>query len=122
VLASPHRLRRSADFQRVVRRGRRSSSSTVVLHGCPAAAPSDPTQVGFVVSKAVGNAVVRNRVKRRLRDILAGRIASMPGHLVVVRALPAAAGADYAQLRTDVDRCLGTLVRAGDGAERRVGR
>ncbi len=48
-------------------------------------------RVGFIVSKAVGNAVTRNRVKRRLRHLSRGLLASTPEHtLVVVRALPGA--------------------------------
>jgi ribonuclease P protein component len=50
--------------------------------------------VGFVVSKAVGGAVVRNRVKRRLRHLAAAALVSTPqAHDVVVRALPSAASA-----------------------------
>ena len=49
-------------------------------------------RVGLVVSKAVGGAVQRNRVKRRLRHLLAAHVASMPqGLTLVVRALPASA-------------------------------
>ena len=50
------------------------------------------SRVGFVVSKAVGGAVVRNRVKRRLRHLVAGELvgAEVPRD-VVVRALPPAA-------------------------------
>lgn len=51
-------------------------------------------QVGFVVSKAVGNAVVRNRVKRRLRHLVAAALTSAPdvpaGTAIVIRALPGA--------------------------------
>ena len=51
---------------------------------------SPPTRVGFVVSKAVGNAVVRNRVKRRLRHLAQSWIPASPfAVLAVVRALPA---------------------------------
>lgn len=52
--------------------------------------PPGPLRVGFVVSKAVGNAVVRNRVKRRLRHLVAAR-PEVTGADVVVRALPPAA-------------------------------
>ena len=49
-------------------------------------------RVGMVVSKAVGNAVTRNRVKRRLRHLAVGQLPRTPsGTNVVVRALPAAA-------------------------------
>ncbi len=73
-------------------------------------APGDPARVGFVVSKAVGNAVVRNRVKRRLRHLTREQLpvlAGLPGSAVlVVRALPPAAGATAAELDADLRRCL----------------
>jgi ribonuclease P protein component len=68
--------------------------------------PADP-RVGFVVSKAVGPAVTRNLVKRRLRHLARERTASLPAHgMLVVRALPAAAGASYDELARELDRCL----------------
>lgn len=72
--------------------------------------------VGFVVSKAVGNAVVRNRVKRRMRAIVANHLAEVPeDSRVVVRSLPAAAAADFAQLEADYLSCLQRgLRRRGD--------
>ena len=58
-----------------------------------------PPRVGFVVSKAVGGAVVRNTVKRRLRALVAGQLATLPqGVDLVVRANPAAASASFTQL------------------------
>lgn len=61
------------------------------------------SMAGFAVSKAVGGAVIRNRVKRRMRAIMAELLPTLaPGTSVVVRALPAAAGATFAQLRSDI--------------------
>lgn len=76
---------------------------------------SDPVvaRVGFVVSKAVGGAVVRTRVKRRLRAVLSDRLASLPpGSLLVVRANPAAAEASSAELARSVDRVLERVLPA----------
>nr|WP_246081719.1 ribonuclease P protein component [Nocardioides litoris] len=87
------------------RRGRRAAAATVVVHARPEA--GDGPRAGFVVGRTVGGAVVRNRVRRRLRHLVAGRIEAWPGGTtVVVRALPAAAVASYATLESDLDACL----------------
>ncbi len=109
VLPAGARLRRKTDFAATLRAGRRRTgglrgplggAALVVVHlaeGKPGDGP--PPQAGFVVSRAVGNAVTRNRVRRRLRHLLAARLATLPpGTRVVVRALPAAAAASSAQL------------------------
>jgi ribonuclease P protein component len=66
------------------------------------------------VSKAVGGAVVRTKVKRRLRHLMRDRIALFPpGSLVVVRALPEAGDADYEQLARDLDAAVQRLLGGG---------
>ncbi len=66
-----------------------------------------PPRAGVVVSRAVGNAVVRNRTKRRLRGVLASRLGDVPaGTDVVVRATPAAATATSAQFGAELGRLL----------------
>ncbi len=63
------------------------------------------------MSKAVGIAVVRNRVKRRLRHLMRDRLDRLPaGSLVVVRALPGAGDADHDQLARDLDAALERLL------------
>jgi len=66
-----------------------------------------PPRVGFVVSKAVGGAVIRNRTKRRLRALMAARVDSLPDGLdVVVRANPVAAQANSSSLGAELDTLL----------------
>ncbi|MGB3955965.1 MAG: ribonuclease P protein component [Brooklawnia sp.] len=95
MLPAPFRMRSSRQFEATVRDGSRAGRPTVVVHASrsPATRPdADRVQVGFVVSRKVGNAVTRNRVKRRLRHLAAAQLAQTPGGVcVVVRALPAAA-------------------------------
>jgi ribonuclease P protein component len=118
MLTRSHRLTSSVAFAQTVRRGRRAGAGTLVLHVF-AAATSDTTRIGFVVSKAVGNAVVRNRVKRRLREVARGRLGSLPEcSTVVVRALPAAAHASYDDLQTDFDAALARTETRPAGAGR----
>lgn len=65
------------------------------------------SMAGFAVSKAVGGAVIRNRVKRRMRAVMAELLPTLPsGSGVVVRALPASAGATFTQLRDDLSGAL----------------
>jgi ribonuclease P protein component len=81
-----------------------------------------PALVGFVVGRAVGNAVVRHRVQRRLRHLCRDRLSLLPtGCSLVVRALPPAATAGSAELALDLDRCLErSLVRRAEGAVSRA--
>lgn len=68
---------------------------------------SAPSRAGFVVSKQVGNAVVRNKVRRRLRQLVRERLADLPdGSTLVVRALPPAAVTPYARLGADLDAAI----------------
>jgi ribonuclease P protein component len=113
VLAADHRLRDSDAFRRTVRSGRRAGGADLVVHlrVSPDSALDEPSaaapRVGLVVSKAVGNAVVRNRVKRRLRHVVRAHLTSLPvGSELVVRALPGAAGLGTAELDSELDRCL----------------
>jgi ribonuclease P protein component len=63
--------------------------------------------VGFIVGKAVGPAVVRNRVRRRLRHLVASRIEGLPaGTLLVVRATLPAAAATHGDLGEALDQAL----------------
>jgi ribonuclease P protein component len=67
-------------------------------------------RVGFVVGRDVGGAVTRNRVRRRLRHLVRARLDELPAGVMVVRALPASAGADFPELRDDLARCLGRVL------------
>ncbi|MFF1480671.1 ribonuclease P protein component [Streptomyces sp. NPDC058301] len=121
MLPTENRLRRREDFATAVRRGRRAGRPLLVVHlrsgvqdpHAPGESAS-PTRAGFVVSKAVGVAVVRNLVKRRLRHLMRDRLSQLPpGSLVVVRALPGAGDADHAHLARDLDAALQRLLGGG---------
>jgi len=97
---------RPEDFRTVVRRGRRSSSPLAVYYRLERD-PSDPVRFGFIVSRAVGGAVDRNLVRRRMRAV--GRQfvdAGAQGADVVVRALPGSAQRDWASLSADMHDAL----------------
>jgi ribonuclease P protein component len=115
----PGRLTRSADFERVYRQGRSQANRHLVVHAFPRAGGGAP-RVGVSVSRKVGGAVERNRVKRVLRDALTEEQALLPqaSDIVVVarppvrelaeREGPAGVGAALRELLT--------AVSAGEGA------
>lgn len=115
MLPARHRLRAAADFSATVRGagGARSGGRLLVLHARDRAdAMTTGPRVGFVVSKAVGGAVVRNRTKRRLRHLVADRLPGIPPTLdLVVRANPASSAATSAQLSAELDRTLAAVLR-----------
>jgi ribonuclease P protein component len=110
MLAADHRLRSSQDFRRITREGRRSHHPTVVVYMVPGL--QGTSRAGLIVGKTTGNAVVRHRVSRRLRAVLARSLPAIEPEVdVVVRALPAAAHATSTQLQADIDAALRRLVR-----------
>ena len=99
------RLRRRAEFLAVQSQGRRRHSDHLVIIRQPA--PGECSRLGVTVSKRVGNAVVRTRVKRLLREIFrARRIDIKPPTDVVVIAKPGADTLTYAQAATEFARAL----------------
>lgn len=113
MLDRAHRVRSSSDFRDTMRRGRKAASPVVVIYARHPNRDGVPTRFGFVVSKAVGNAVVRNRVKRRARAIAAELLGHIPaGTAVVMRMLPAAAEVSWDTLRDQVTAATRRAVSA----------
>jgi ribonuclease P protein component len=78
-------------------------------------ARSRTARAGFVVSKAVGDAVIRNRVKRRLRHLVRDHFDEIPaGCDLVVRALPTAASRPYRQIEVDLVDAIRAASRRRD--------
>jgi ribonuclease P protein component len=115
MLDRAHRLRRRTDFAAAIRQGRRSGRATLVVH-LHRTDESGPPRAGFIVPRSVGGAVVRNTVQRRLRQLVRERLAELPaGGMLVVRALPAAAGAPPARLAGDLAAALRAAARTDLG-------
>jgi len=84
------RLSRSAEFERAYRQGRSHSNRHLVVYAFPRGTDEQP-RLGVSVSRKVGGAVDRNRVKRLLREAYAAELELVPaGHDVVVVARPSA--------------------------------
>jgi ribonuclease P protein component len=131
MLPRPLRVTSPAEHRELARRGNRAGTTTLVVHlarpaaeghalnqRAGAATSSTPTaRAGVVVGRPVGDAVTRHRVARRLRHLLAVRLAELqPGTTLVVRARPPAAAASFSMLATDLDAALGRLTRSGSRA------
>ena len=109
-----HRLSRSRDFDAVYRHGRSVSTRFLVLYTFERegdTAGGEP-RLGLAVPKAVGGAVVRNRVKRQLRELWRERLERVPAgkdYVIVVRpGLPEAAESrGHEWLGERVDEVLG---------------
>lgn len=109
MLARANRIVRADDYRNTVRRGRKSGTAHSVVY--VRRRDDDLVRFGFIVAKTVGNAVVRNTVRRRLKhvchDILPG---VPPGTDVVVRALPGSLDVPWSTLLRDISGVVDKVV------------
>ncbi len=95
------RLRKNADFQRVRREGKSYAHPLVVLVVAPN--QTGRVRVGVAAGKRIGNAVRRNRAKRRLREIMRPLLPCIcPGYDLMLIARPPVAEAEFSQIRNAV--------------------
>jgi ribonuclease P protein component len=122
MLPAAARMRKRSEFTRTVRGGSRAGRELVSGHLLRQPGHDESARVGFVVSRAVGGAVVRNKVRRRLRHLARGYLGSLPeGSLLVVRANPRAATARQADLAAELDLVIAALLRRQGGRSVRDG-
>ena len=107
------RLRRRADFDAVFRDGRGDGSAALTVHARrrDSADAESPCRFGFAINRRVGGAVVRNQIRRRLRESARAlnKSGACRGLDVVVVARPQAAESSYQQLDAALRRLLGRL-------------
>ena len=93
-----YRLKTNRAFQYVYRRGHSVACRNLVM----LLAPGRELKIGFSVSKKTGNAVTRNRIKRRLRECFRSYLGDVKTGLYVIVARPSAAEAAFDDLKRDV--------------------
>lgn len=109
MLPRENRLTSGDQIREVIKRGKKSSSESLSLHLLEVAGK---TQIAFVVGRQTGNAVVRNLVKRRLREASRELLKSNPeGIQLVVRARDNAGTHDYVNLKAQLMRAFERLGR-----------
>jgi ribonuclease P protein component len=102
------RLTDSPEFERVYRQGSACRGRLFSVHAFPN--EQGTPRLGLSVSRKVGNAVTRNAVRRRLREVFHSCISGMSEDLdLVVSARPAAAGATFEELREEFSKSLGRV-------------
>jgi ribonuclease P protein component len=103
----PQRLKRRAEFLRVAAKGRKAPMPGLVLQAL-ARPDTAPARLGFTVTKKVGNAVVRNRTRRRLKEAARLLLADHPVHGVdlVLIGRDGTRKRDFRALQQDIVRAL----------------
>ena len=104
--AADHRLRRHADYQRVYREGRKQFSASMsyfyALRGAGSQTPAGP-RVGLTAGKVLGKAVERNRIKRRMREIVRRQVAIVNADVdIVLHPKRSVLTVEFAKLESEV--------------------
>ncbi len=109
MVPAPQRLKRRAEFLRVASKGRKAAVHGLVLQALAHSEPGGPARIGFTVTKKVGNAVVRNRTRRRLKEAARLLLREHPvsGTDLVFIGRDATRGRPFDALIDDIRRALG---------------
>ena len=102
-------LRRQADFARLRRHGRRITTKSLAIYRSDSPPSDVRALVGIAISKTIGKAVTRNKLRRRLAAILDEALAQRDPMRLLFVARPLAAGASFADLRSEVTSALGPV-------------
>jgi ribonuclease P protein component len=112
TLARSEIVRRQADIDRLMRSGRKVAGSALVLRSLPRPEHPSERRVALLVSRRVGGAVTRNRVKRRLREIFRrNKSWFAPGFDYALLPGPAAGRLDFPELKEATRTLASRLTR-----------
>lgn len=112
MLARANRVVSGDEYRRLSRRGVRVNGGGFTALGQLTDQPTEPTRFGFIITKRVGSAVRRNRIRRRLKAICRELLAAAPtGLACVIRVYPEAAEDAFAVLRDGVRQAVLALAR-----------
>jgi ribonuclease P protein component len=102
-------IKASADYQRIAKTGKRWSTPAFIIQFLKTTEDA-PFRLGLTASRKVGDSVVRNRAKRRLREMVRKHAKSLrPGHDIVLIAKTDAAARDFAAMCADFEKAMTAL-------------
>lgn len=100
-------MKRASEFAMVRKAGKSEAGRFLILSTAPLQSPSDSSRFGIITTKRIGHAVVRNLLRRRVREILRAHAAPLAtGLYVVIVVRNRAAMTDYAGLEKDFCKLL----------------
>lgn len=105
-MAGFSRLKRRAEFLAVAGKGRKHARGSLLVQALP---QGNDLRVGFTATKKLGNAVIRNRAKRRMRAAVRAELAGVTGHDIVLVAREAIRANSFESLRADLRAALDKL-------------
>jgi len=99
MLPKKNRLTSTKDFQNVTKTGVRVYSDVAVIYALANPTSQKNSEIGLIVSKVVGNSVVRHKVSRQIRNVVKEILETIPGNIqIVIRALPAITDKDFSEI------------------------
>ena len=99
MLPKKNRLTSTKDFQNVTKTGVRVYSDVAVIYALANPTTQKNSEIGLIVSKVVGNSVVRHKVSRQIRNVVKEILETIPGNIqIVIRALPAITEKDFSEI------------------------
>ena len=99
MLPKKNRLTSTKDFQNVTKTGVRVYSDVAVIYALANPTSQKNSEIGLIVSKVVGNSVVRHKVSRQIRNVVKEILQTIPGNIqIVIRALPAITEKDFSEI------------------------
>ena len=108
MLKTDYRLRKRRDFAKIYRRGKSFAAKRVAINYLKVNA--DELLIGFSASKKVGNAVIRNNVKRLMRECVRHSLNNIPrGYRLIFNARVVSAHASYTEISKDINYLIGKL-------------